>query len=125
MEMITLAAPQPDGWQMILIGALAAGAALVLGYRIYRLSKGGPIADVYGGAALAALLVALALLIAADVGWARWPALGYALLFGLVVMPVWTLGVLLPLQPGRLDYGFTALYWLSLILTAVAAVAAF
>lgn len=121
MKAITLGASQSDGWQLVLIGALATGAALVLGYRVYRLSKGGPMADVYGGAALAVLLIALALLVAADAEWARWPALGYALFFGLLVMPVWTLGVLLPLDPGPIDYGFATLYWLSLILTAVAA----
>ncbi|HEU4480424.1 MAG TPA: hypothetical protein VFS18_00940, partial [Actinomycetota bacterium] len=65
----------------------------------------------------------LAILIAVDVEWARWPALGYALLFGIVVMPIWTLGVLIPLPPEAPDYSFTALYWGTLVLIAVAALA--
>jgi hypothetical protein len=44
-------------------------------------------------------------------------------LFALVAMPVWVLGVLLPLPPGALDYSFTVVYWLLLIVIAVAAIA--
>lgn len=124
MRSITLASDLSDGWQTILVGALLASAVLVFGYRVYRLSKGGPMADVYGGAALAILLIGTGLLVAADVGWARWGALAYGFFFGLVVMPIWVLAVLLPLRPGPLDYAFTGLYWLTLIAVAVSAVAA-
>lgn len=105
----------------VLFAALVISAALVFGYRVYRLTKGGPVADVWGGAVLAILLLVLGVLVAADVGWARWPALAYGLLFALVVMPIWVLGVLLPLDPGATDYLFTGLYWASLVLIVVAA----
>jgi hypothetical protein len=39
------------------------------------------------------------------------------------VMPIWTLAVLIPLPPERLDYAFTALYWVTLVMTGVAAIA--
>jgi hypothetical protein len=73
---------------------------------------------------LGALLVLLAALVLNDVSWARWVALGYALLFGSIVMPIWTLAVLIPLPPGALDWAFTATYEGTLILIAVAALAA-
>ena len=114
-----------DGaWQMLIVAGLTLNALLGLGYRVYRLTRGGPIADVWGQAILAVLLTAIAAAIAADVDWARWIALAYALLFALLVMPVWVLGVLLPLPPGAVDYAFTATYWLTLVLIAVAAIAA-
>jgi hypothetical protein len=108
----------------VLVGALALNAALVPVYRVYRLMKGGPIVDVVGGAILGATLALLALGTAADWMWARWGALFYALLFAIVVMPLWTLAVLIPLRPRTPDYVFTVGYWLSLVVIAVAAVAA-
>ena len=79
--------------------------------------------DVIGQAVLGVFLVALGMAAALGAGWVRWPALGYALLFGILVMPVWTLAVLIPLPPERVDYAFTAVYWGSLVLIAVAALA--
>jgi hypothetical protein len=113
-----------DAWETTLVIALSINAVLGLGYRIYRLSKGGPLADIFGQAILALLLGGLAVAVAAGSGWAPWIALGYGLLFGIVVMPVWVLAVLLPLRPGVVDYAFTTLYWAVLVLTAVAAIAA-
>lgn len=109
-------------WQTVLVVALAFNAAMGFGYRLYRLRKKGPMADVIGQAVLGALLVVLAVGAAGGHGWARWTALGYGLLFGLVVMPVWTLAVLLPLPPGRVDYAFTAAYWAGLAAIVLAAV---
>jgi hypothetical protein len=113
----------PDEWRSILIGALALNAALGFGYRVYRLSKGGPMGDVIGQAILGALLAALAVCLGLGGDWPRWPALVYALAFGLVVMPVWVLAVLIPLPPRPVDYAFTALYWLTLIVIGIAALA--
>jgi hypothetical protein len=113
----------PDQWRVVLVAALAANAALGLGYRIYRLSKGGPIADVWGQAVLGAVLALIAGAVGLGIVWPRWVALGYALLFALVAMPVWVLGVLLPLPPRAVDYAFTVVYWVMLIVIAVAAIA--
>jgi hypothetical protein len=113
-----------ETWRDLLIAALAINAAIGFGYRVYRLSKGGPIADVWGQAALGVLLGVMAVVLALGVGWARWVALLYGLLFGLVVMPVWVLGVLLPLRPRAVDYTFTGVYWGLLIVIAIAAIAA-
>ena len=44
-----------------------------------------------------------------------------AALFALLAMPVWVLGVLLPLRPRAIDYTFTVCYWAALVVTAVAA----
>lgn len=123
MEHLTWAAHGSGNWDVVLIAALVISATDALTYRVYRLTKGGPIADVYGGALLAGLLVILALLVAADIGIARWMAFTYGLLFAVIVMPVWTLGVLLPMRPGAIDYAFAASYWLTLVLIVVAAVA--
>ena len=101
-------------WVQILMGALVFNAVLGLGYRIYRLRRGGPKADVVGQAILGALLVALALGLVLGAGWPRWPALIYGVVFGVVVMPVWVLAVLIPLNPGAPDYVFTATYWIGL-----------
>jgi hypothetical protein len=95
---------------------------LGLAYRVYRLRRGGPAADVVGQAILTSVLVVLALLEAGGVGWARWVALAYALLFGLIVMPLWIMAVLIPSRPGRTDLAYTAAYWLGLAVVAVAAV---
>lgn len=111
-----------DTWTTVLAGTLLVNAALAFGYRVYRLSKGGPMGDVIGQAALASLLVAIALGLATGATWLRWFALGYAVLFGILVMPVWTLAILVPMDPRPIDYGFTAAYWGSLVLIGVAAV---
>jgi hypothetical protein len=113
-----------ETWQVLLAAALAMNAVLGFGYRVYRLSKGGPMGDVVGQAILGVMLAGLAVAVAADAGWARWAALGYGLLFGVVVMPLWTLAVLLPLPPKRIDYAFTAVYWMLLLVIVVAAIAA-
>jgi small-conductance mechanosensitive channel len=110
------------GWQTVLVVALASNAVLGLGYRVYRLTKKGPVTDVVGQAVLAAILLGLAVAAATDAGWPRWGALAYALLFGLIVMPVWTLAVLLPLPPGKVDYAFTGVYWATLAAIALAAI---
>jgi hypothetical protein len=112
-----------SAWQNILVGSLAVNAALAFGYRLYRLSKGGPLGDVVGQGILAALLAAMAIAVASGVGWVRWAALGYGLLFGVLVMPVWTLAVLLPLPPKPPDYGFTIVYWLTLAVIVIASIA--
>jgi hypothetical protein len=112
-----------NAWTTILVVVLALNAALVPAYRVYRLTKGGPMVDVVGGAILGTLLGLLVLGTAAEWGWAKWGALFYALLFGIVVMPLWTLAVLIPLRPRAPDYVFTVGYWVSLIVIAIAAVA--
>jgi hypothetical protein len=112
-----------DAWQLILAVALAVNAVTGFAYRVYRLTKGGPMADVLGQAVLGIFLGVLALGAALDAGFARWPALIYGALFGLVVMPIWVLAVLIPQRPGPVDYGFTALYWSVLLLIVVAAFA--
>ena len=114
----------PDLWRAVLVTALAVNATLGFGYRLFRLTKGGPLGDVVGQAVLGAILFAMALGVAVGVGWMRWVALAYALAFGLVVMPVWVLAVLIPLSPQPPDYAFTIAYWLDLGVIAVAAVAA-
>ena len=113
-----------SGTETVLVVTLAANGALVFGYRIYRLARGGPLADAVGGAALAAALAVIAIAIAAGVEWVRYVALGYGLTFGLAAMPVWVLGVLIPMRPGPLDYAFTILYWSSLAVIVVAAIVA-
>jgi hypothetical protein len=111
-------------WRVVLVAALAVNATLGFGYRVFRLTKGGPVGDVIGQAVLGVLLVSMALAIGLGVAWVRWVALVYALAFGLAVMPVWVLAVLLPLPPQLPDYAFTAAYWLALGIIAVAALAA-
>ena len=113
----------PEVWQNVLVGVLGFNAVIGFGYRVYRLSLGGPIADVWGQAILGVLLTALALGLAFGVTWLRWVALVYAALFALVAMPVWVLGVLLPLKPRAVDYSFTVVYWLGLLVIAAAAIA--
>jgi hypothetical protein len=113
-----------EDWQVLLAVALALNAALGFGYRVYRLSQGGPMGDVVGQALLGLILGAIAIAVAADAAWARWVAFGYGILFGVVVMPIWVLAVLLPLPPKRIDYAFTVVYWLGLIAIVVSAIAA-
>jgi hypothetical protein len=111
-----------DPWRAVLVVALAFNAVAGFGYRIYRVTKGGPLADVVGQGVLGVVLGATAAGIAAGVTVARWVALSYGVLFGLAVMPVWTLAVLIPMRPGGLDYAFTAAYWACLAAIVVAAV---
>lgn len=113
-----------DAWHILLAGALALNAALGFGYRVYRLTLRGPLGDVIGQAVLGLVLVALAIAAATEQGWARWGAILYALLFGVVVMPLWILAVLIPSEPRAPDYAFTATYWLVLLVILVAAIAA-
>lgn len=108
----------------VLVVALAAVAGLGLVYRAYRVTKGGPRWDAYGQAVLALGLVLVALAIDHGVIWSRWIAFGFAVLFSLVVMPVWVLGVLIPMRPAAIDYAFTAAYWVGLIVVGVAALIA-
>ena len=112
-----------DVWQLVLAGALAVNAVTGFTYRVYRLTKGGPMSDVIGQAVLGVLLGVLALGAALDAGFVQWPALIYGLLFGLVVMPIWVLAVLIPQRPGPIDYAFTAVYWGGLVAIVVAALA--
>lgn len=109
---------------MVLAAGLGTNAVIGLGYRVYRLRKGGPMADVVGQAILGGILLGLAVALVLGAGWPRWAALGYGLLFGLVVMPIWVLAVLIPLRPGPLDYAFTGSYWAALAVVVVAALAA-
>lgn len=111
-------------WTGVLTAGLATNAVLGFAYRLYRYARGGPIGDVAGQAILGVLLGGLAIAIARGAGWARWLALAYGLLFGLVVMPLWVLAVLIPLPPGALDRAFTACYWVVLGVIVVAALAA-
>ena len=110
--------------RLVLIVALALNGALGLGYRTYRYSKGGPKTDVWGQAVLAFFLCVLAAAIGLGVAWLRWAALAFALLFAVVVMPIWVLGVLLPMRPRAIDYTFTVIYWALLVAIGVAAVLA-
>ncbi len=110
-----------DFWRQLLIVALTLNATAGFAYRTYRLMKGGPLADVIGQAILGVLLAGLAIALAAGMGWPRWPALAYGLLFGVLVMPIWVMGVLIPLRPTAVDYSFTAFYWLSLVAIVIAA----
>lgn len=107
----------------LLVAALIVNAALGFGYRVYRLTKGGPLADVIGQAVLGALLAGTAAALGAGMSWARWVAAGYGIVFGLLVMPVWVLAVLLPLRPGAPDYAFTGIYWATALTIAGAAAA--
>lgn len=112
-----------DTWRIVLIAGLLLNAAAGLGYRVYRLDKGGPKSDVVGQAILGALLAGLAAALVLGAGWPRWAALAYGLLFGVVVMPLWVLAVLIPLRPRAIDYAYTGVYWTVLILIVVAALA--
>lgn len=112
-----------DAWQLTLVVLLGVNAVVGFGYRVFRLTKGGPLSDVIGQAILGLVLVGLALAAATGAGWPRWVALIYALLFGVAVMPVWVLAVLIPLEPRWIDYAFTAVYWAALVGIAVAAIA--
>ena len=110
-----------DLWRTILIAGLGVNAVAGFSYRYYRFRKGGPLGDVYGQAVLALFLLGLAIALSTGGDWPRWPALAYAVIFGVLVMPIWTLAVLIPLPPGALDYAFTAVYWVTLLLIGAAA----
>lgn len=112
-----------DLWRAALVGGLALNAALGFGYRVYRLSKGGPIADVWGQAVLGAILALLAVLIGLGFTWTRWLALAYAVIYAFVGMPAWVLGVLIPLPPRAIDYTYAAVYSVALVAIGVAATA--
>ncbi len=114
----------PETWNVVCAIALAFNAAAGFGYRVYRLTKGGPVGDVIGQAILGAMLAALAIAVVLDYGWARWSAVIYALLFGVAVMPVWVLAVLIPSEPRVPDYGFTVAYWCALVLVVISALLA-
>ena len=105
----------------VLVGALALNAVLGFAYRVYRLTKGGPMADVIGQALLGMLLATLALGASLGHAWARWGALAYAVIFGFAVMPVWVLAVLIPQRPRVADFAFTAVYWCALLGIALSA----
>lgn len=113
-----------ETWETVVVIGLVINAVTGLGYRVYRRTKGGPIADVWGQAVLGILLVATAAGILLGADWLRWVALVYAAVFALVAMPVWVLGVLLPLRPRAVDYSFTVLYWALLIAIGIAALLA-
>ncbi|MGH2819734.1 MAG: hypothetical protein ACRDJ5_03680 [Actinomycetota bacterium] len=111
-------------WRVVLVVALCVNALLGLGYRVFRLSKGGPLGDVVGQSILAGLLLIVALALALGIAWTRWLALGYGVVFGVAVMPVWVLAVLIPMRPRAPDYAFTGLYWSCLALVVVGALLA-
>ena len=113
-----------ETWETVVVIGLVINAVTGLGYRVYRRTKGGPIADVWGQAVLAVLLIATAAGIALGVDWLRWVALVYAAVFALLAMPVWVLGVLLPMRPRAIDYSFTVVYWALLIAIGIAALLA-
>lgn len=113
-----------ETWETVLVAALLINAVIGLAYRVYRRTKGGPIGDVWGQAVLGVVLGGVALAIALNGDWPRWIAFAYAVLFAFLVMPVWVLGVLLPLRPRAVDYSFTVTYWLLLIAIGIAALAA-
>lgn len=113
-----------DAWQSVLATALAINAGLGLGYRLFRLTRGGPRSDVVGQAILGTLLAVTAIGAAMGAAWSQWVALVYGGLFGLAVMPVWILAVLIPLRPKAIDYAFTGIYWVDLFVIIAAAIAA-
>ncbi|MGH2700893.1 MAG: hypothetical protein ACRDJ2_03855 [Actinomycetota bacterium] len=115
--------PMNETWQAVLVATLGCNAVLGFGYRLYRMNKGGARADVYGQALLGVILAGLALALGLGATWPRWIALGYGLLFGVVVMPIWVLAVMIPSRPGPVDYAFTAAYWSLLFVIAVGALA--
>jgi hypothetical protein len=121
--LVIAASADPDPWRVVLVVALICSGLSAAGYRAYRFTRGGPRADAIGGAVLALLLVLVAAGVGADLSWARWVALVYGLVFGILVTPVWILGVYIPSRPEPLDHALTGLYLLSLVTTIVAALA--
>jgi hypothetical protein len=113
-----------DGWFIVLGVALALNGVVGFAYRVYRLTKGGPMSDVIGQGILGLLLLVLAERALGGHGFVKWPAGIYGVVFGLVVMPIWVLAVLIPQRPVAIDHAFTGLYWAGLIVIVVAAIAA-
>jgi hypothetical protein len=103
-----------DLWRAVLAAALATNAVLGVSYRVYRLRRGGPAADVVGQALLGALLAVLAFAVAAGTGWSHWAALAYGAVFGLLVMPLWMVAVFIPMRPGPVDAAYASGYWSAL-----------
>ncbi len=87
---------------------------------MFRLRRGGPRADVTGQAILGALLGFLAAGVGLEWDWAPWAALVYGALFGVIVMPLWTLAVFIPARPGPVDKAFAIVYWAALALIVIA-----
>jgi hypothetical protein len=112
-----------DPWRTVLGVCLIVNAVAGLSYRVFRLSRGGPRADVTGQAILGAVLVFLAVGVALEWEWPRWAALVYGALFGVIVMPLWTVAVFIPTRPGPVDKAFTIIYWAALALIVIAALA--
>ena len=110
-----------DLWRGVLFIALVVNALSGLAYRVSRLRHGGPRADVTGQAILALVLLVIAAGVWASHAWSTWAALVYGLLFGLVVMPLWTLAVFIPMRPGGLDKAFALSYWALLATIVLAA----
>ena len=111
-----------DPWRTVLIVCLIVNALSGPSYRVFRLRRGGPLADVTGQAILGVLLVLLAAGVRLEWDWARWAALVYGALFGAIVMPLWTLAVFIPARPGPVDKAFAILYWAALAVIVVASV---
>lgn len=103
----------------MLVGALVVNGLIALVHRVLRHRRGGPINDVYGGIGLCLLLLALAGGIAAGAHGLRWAALSYALVFAVVVTPVWVLAVVIPARPEPREYILVGAYWASLVAIAV------
>jgi len=109
-----------DPWQTVLVVCLLVNAFAGLSYRVFRLRRGGPRADVTGQAILGAVLVLLAVGVGLGWDWTLWAALGYGALFGVIVMPLWTLAVFIPTRPGPVDKAFAIVYWAALTLIVIA-----
>jgi hypothetical protein len=111
-------------WRDVLVVSLAAVAVLGFGYRVYRTTKGGPATDAVGQAILGGVLGALAVAASHGLGWSRWAAFAFGVFFGLVVMPVWVLGVFIPMRPRAIDYSFAVAYGFGLAAVIVSALLA-
>ncbi len=110
-----------DAWQTVLALSLVTNALWGVAYRVFRLRRGGPRADVTGQAILGGILLVVAAGVWQGQGWGRWAALAYGIVFGVLIMPLWTLGVFIPMRPRPLDKTFALTYWAALALVVVAA----
>lgn len=106
-----------------MVVSLIVSGVLAFGYRLYRMRKGGPTPDAVGGAVLAVGLAGVAIAFASGTLWVRWIALGYALLFGLVVTPIWVLAVFIPARPRPWETLVIVAYWISVATVGVSAIA--